>query len=132
VIYGCVAVGVTVNVEVMLGVVVSSRVTVGFGVWEDCKVAVAVNEAVGLKNIWANACLVCTCAVLNVAVGEIVISKRSSGCVFLRLPPDTMMGIPKLMPATISMAKNNTMFLGFILQAFPVFLSNKVLQGLYR
>lgn len=54
------------------------------------------------------------------AVGEILINKRSSGWVSLYLPPDTIMGIPKLMPAMIKMATNKTMDFGFILQAFPV------------
>ena len=124
-----VAVDVAVKVEVILGV--DDSVAVRLDVGEDSKVAVTVNEAVGLKNIWANASLVCTCAVLIVAVGEMVTSKRSSGWMSLRLPPDTSIGIPKLMLATIKMAKNKTMFLAFILQAFPVFLSAKVLQGLY-
>lgn len=57
---GCVAGGVAVNVEVSLGVAVFSRVTVGSGVSEACSVAVAVGDGVWLKNIWANACLVCT------------------------------------------------------------------------
>jgi len=130
VMYGCVAVGVIVKVEVSLGVVVSSSVAEGYGVSEGCKGAIAVNDAVGLKNIWANACLVCTWAVLIVGLGEIVTSKRSPACVSLTLPPETSMGIPKLMPAMMKIATNNRLFLMFILQAFPVVPYTKVLQGL--
>ncbi len=49
--YGCVAVGVAVDVDVWLGVSVFSSVTVGFGVSDGCKEAVIVKDAVGLKNI---------------------------------------------------------------------------------
>ena len=130
VIKGCVAVGVGNKVDVPLGVITPSSVIVGFGVSDGCKEAVIVNEAVGLKNICANACLVCTWAVLIVGLGEIVTSKISLECVSLTLPPDTSMGIPKLTPATIKMTTNKTMDLGFILQAFPVLRNAKVLQGL--
>jgi hypothetical protein len=122
---GCVAEAVAVKVEVALGVSVSSRVAVGFAVCEGCKEAVIVDEAVGLKNICANASLVSTCAVLSVALGVIFPSKRSPACVSRILPPERMIGMPKLTPAMNKMTTNSTMLLRFILQAFPVCSSDK-------
>ena len=115
-----VRVGEAVNVSEGSGLLVIVAVSVAGGVSVTVPVIVIDGEGVGEKNSAANACFVCTWAVLAVEVGELRTIGIWSGCVSPYCPRATNSGKKKPIAATMAIANISRFPCALIPELIPV------------